>query len=558
MVTRVDKFLGGLGADVTNVANVHATENRIAFGASMNPTANVHVTGNAHITTTLSTGGNIIGGGTYTGGGTMTTGGNIVIPNDGDVGSVGATDAIQISSDGIVTFKDDIKIKDGGTIGSASDAAAITIAASGQVTFSDVATFSGGLKVPDDGDIGSASATDAMQISSGGIVTFKDDIKIKDGGTIGSATTPAAITVASDGIVTFADDIKIKDAGTIGSASAPTAIGIASDGIVTFVDDIKIKDGGTIGSATTPAAITVASDGKATLVDDLAVTGNNIVTLGLGLAGNTAPVATTLSLGTPANVVVRTHAASGAGNVIIGDATAISSHNLDVRGTANTGAITATTITLSADGGVIVPNDGNIGSAGSTAAMQISSGGIVTFADDIKIKDAGTIGSASDPDAIAIGADGDVTLTQDLELQHDGAIISFGTNDEITLTHVHDTGLLLNDTGGSPTLQLHDSDESVSSDGSKLILTSNGVAFNMPTVDGDADQVLTTDGSGTLSFAAAASGANDPSVNLASNIDLGNLTDATIDAFGQGITVINDLLDMPFETTLATLDLGAL
>ena len=33
------------------------------------------------------------------------------------------------------------------------------------------------------------------------------------------------------------------------------------------------------------------------------------------------------------------------------------------------GAISATTITLSADGGVIVPDDGNIGSASSTAAM---------------------------------------------------------------------------------------------------------------------------------------------------------------------------------------------
>ena len=518
MVTRVDKFLGGLGADVTSVANVHATENRIAFGASMNPTANVHVTGNAHITTTLSTGGNIIGGGTYTGGGTMTTGGNIVIPNDGDVGSVGATDAIQISSGGIVTFKDDIKIKDGGTIGSASDAAAITIAASGQVTFSDVATFSGGLKVPDDGDIGSASVTDAIQISSAGIITFKDDIKIKDGGTIGTATTPEAITINANG-----------NAGLPG---------------------------------------------------------------GLGVAGNTAPASGELVVGSPANVFIRALSSGKGGNVYIGSAGtggATTPHALDVRGSANTGAITATTIALSADGGVQVPNDGNIGSAGATDAIQISSGGVVTFADDIIIKDggtigaasattamtiastgivtfvddiiikdAGTIGSASDADAIAIGADGDVTLTQDLELQHDGATISFGTNDEIVLEHVHDTGLLLKDTGGSPTLQLHDSGESVSSDGSKLILTSNGVTFNMPTADGDADQVLTTNGSGTLSFAAAASGATNPSVTLASNIDLGNLTDATKDAFGQGITVINDLLDMPFETTLATLDLGAL
>ena len=80
-----------------------------------------------------------------------------------------------------------------------------------------------------------------------------------------------------------------------------------------------------------------------------------------------------------------------------------------------------------------------------------------------------------------------------LELQHDGAILSFGTNDEIALTHVHDTGLLLTDSGGSPTLQFHDSAESVSSDGSKLILTSNSVAFNLPTADGSNGQFLKTD-----------------------------------------------------------------
>ena len=67
MVSRVGKFVGGLGVDVTNVANVHATENRIALGASINPTANVHVVGNAHVSTTFSTGGNITSGGTVTG-----------------------------------------------------------------------------------------------------------------------------------------------------------------------------------------------------------------------------------------------------------------------------------------------------------------------------------------------------------------------------------------------------------------------------------------------------------------------------------------------------------
>ena len=72
-------------------------------------------------------------------------------------------------------------------------------------------------------------------------------------------------------------------------------------------------------------------------------------------------------------------------------------------------------------------------------SVKLKDGGIV-------IADAANIGSASDVDAIAIGSDGDITLTQDLELQHDGAILSFGANDEVSLTHVHDTGLLLNST----------------------------------------------------------------------------------------------------------------
>jgi phage gp45-like len=41
--------------------------------------------------------------GTYTGAGTMTTGGNIIIPNAGNIGSVGDTDSIAIASNGVVT-----------------------------------------------------------------------------------------------------------------------------------------------------------------------------------------------------------------------------------------------------------------------------------------------------------------------------------------------------------------------------------------------------------------------------------------------------------------------
>ena len=52
--------------------------------------------------------------GTYTGAGLMTTGGNIVIPNDGNIGSVGDTDAMAISSSGVVTFSQNPVFPDGG------------------------------------------------------------------------------------------------------------------------------------------------------------------------------------------------------------------------------------------------------------------------------------------------------------------------------------------------------------------------------------------------------------------------------------------------------------
>ena len=76
----------------------------------------------------------------------------------------------------------------------------------------------------------------------------------------------------------------------------------------------------------------------------------------------------------------------------------------------------------------------------------ITTTGLITSGAGLAIANAGNIGSAGEPDAMAIGSDGDITLKNDLELQHDGAILSFGANDEISLTHVHDTGLLLNST----------------------------------------------------------------------------------------------------------------
>lgn len=56
-------------------------------------------------------------------GGNLTVVGNTIIPNDGNIGSVGTNDAIKISNVGDVTLKEDLVISDGKTVGATSSVA---------------------------------------------------------------------------------------------------------------------------------------------------------------------------------------------------------------------------------------------------------------------------------------------------------------------------------------------------------------------------------------------------------------------------------------------------
>ena len=83
------------------------------------------------------------------------------------------------------------------------------------------------------------------------------------------------------------------------------------------------------------------------------------------------------------------------------------------------GVASATTaITIASTGIVtlvddlIIKDGGTIGAASATGAITIASSGIVTFVDDILIKDGGTIGAASDADSITIASNGVVTFSQ--------------------------------------------------------------------------------------------------------------------------------------------------
>ena len=197
---------------------------------------------------------------------TLSNDAGLIVPDAGNIGSASATDAMQISSGGIVTFKDDILLKNDGTIGSAGTAAAMTI-------------------------------------DSDGIVAFGDDIKIKDGGTIGTATDADAITIAAAGAVTFSQrdvhssGITVADDGQIGSASDADAIAISAAGITTFSQKdvhsvgLSVKNGSTSAGFIEFFENSGNGTNKVTLIGP-ASTGD--VTLTLGSAAGT--VATTADI----------------------------------------------------------------------------------------------------------------------------------------------------------------------------------------------------------------------------------------------------------------------
>ena len=545
--------------------------------------------------------------------------GGFTVADGGTLGSTSTTDAITISSAGIVTFKDDILIKDGGTIGN-------------------------------------ASVADVMTLASTGIVTFKDDVIIKDGGTIGSATTPGAITIASGGNVTFSGDITISGdditMGTNTSGNLLVADGtnfnsvavsslseistVANDDVFLAIDTSggglkKIARSAVVsGLAASGAISNVVEDTTPQLGGNLDLNGNDIVTTSnadLELAPNGTGHVTVKgndnqgaiqfncennSHGQQIKAAPHSEAASniltipstGGNSTLVSDASTSTLTNKTLTSPViNTGTVGTSLVPSSADGATLgtasaefsdlfladggtiqlgndqdvtithvadtgvllnssskiqftdanesIHSDGTnlILTSGGTAfkiptsdgsngqALATNGSGTLSFvnvssaADDLTAGDAAinlttTSGNitidaqANDSDIIFKGTDGSSDTTfltidgsdagtlianHDLELGTDGSIIKFGADNEITLTHVADTGLLLEDSGGTPTLQLHDSNESIASDGSKVIITSGGTAFSLPTSDGSNTQVLQTNGSGVLSFADAGS-----------------------------------------------------
>ena len=84
--------------------------------------------------------------------------------------------------------------------------------------------------------------------------------------------------------------------------------------------------------------------------------------------------------------------------------------------------------------------------------------------------------------AVNLDLSGDLTVGDDVSLDSDGAILNFGENSEISLTHVHNTGLLLNSTS---VIQFNDASQNIGApDGTTLdINATDEIELNATLVD---------------------------------------------------------------------------
>jgi len=306
--------------------------------------------------TTIDINGNVDVSGTYTGAGLMTTGGNIVIPNAGNIGSVSDTNAITISSGGVVavtattantsasdgaltvagglgvaadaSIGDDLRLisdsavlsfgADSDTTLTHTDGSGLTLNSTNKLMFNDASQFIQGASAT----VLDIAATDEIELTAtlidvvgnlagsgtgtfGGILKT-DDTTAATSTTDGSLQTDGGLSVAADAVI--GDDLKLLSDGAIITMGANSEINLThvhDTGITTngeFTSTVirarkPIKTEFNTSSAVT-ASLTAAESGATVLIDG---TENNIINL---------PAAATTNPGLIYDFVVLTAVAS--------------------------------------------------------------------------------------------------------------------------------------------------------------------------------------------------------------------------------------------------------
>ena len=449
---------------------------------------------------------------------------------------------------------------DSGPVNIRDESGNIAVGIGGANATDKTATFAGNVVIPDGGTIGNASLADSITIlgtsgnvqikaakdllvdeilestSANGVVI--DGVKLKDNdilfpgdaSTIGSDTTNDLLTLnANDLQVKATKSLKVDIIAESGAAA-----GVTIDGVLVKDNDIKFPaDASTIGSDTTVDLVTFNANDlqikgtKSLLVDTIgeSTSAAGVTIDGVLIKDNNITVPGNLTVQGTTTTLDVTNLNVEDPFILLGDGAQAQNSNsglIFVSGSSRSNG-TRPDVTFARVGadtwglGSITSNSGSITDAtGMTHDISFrvsrieleSANDRIVLDTDVKVISAADI--VLDPAGNDVKVDGNVVPNADdggtlgsanlnwadLFLA-DAAVANFGDDQDVTLTHVHDAGLLLNSTRQ---IQFNDADEAIHSDGSKLVLKSAGNSFSLPTGTSAGNQVMVFASDGTATF----------------------------------------------------------
>ena len=281
----------------------------------------------------------------------------------------------------------------------------INFQAHAESTGTDAILVAAGIEAVSEGDFSSSNNATKLSFKTAASEAAAEKMSLSSAGVLTVSSTITAdskdVILGKIGGTNFARSILIGHATTGTLSSAEDNLGVGDNALNSVTSgDQNICLGSNAGTAITTASANVyigrnAGSSNATggsnfglgvdCLEDASFTGTSNVAIGRSAGAQVESGNFNIFLGQSAGDNITT----GHGNLIIGA-------NVD-----------ADSVTGSRQLKIA-------GYDGSTTTTWISgdSNGVITFADDIIIKDAGTIGSASDVDAIAIASNGVVTFSQ--------------------------------------------------------------------------------------------------------------------------------------------------
>lgn len=355
---------------------------------------------------------------------------------------------------------------------------------------------------------GNVTVANALSIGGTALTVTGAELNIVDGGTSATSTT-----VADADRVVFNDDGTMKQVAVTDLAAyfddeitaMPNLTSVGT--LTTLTVDNVIINGTTIGHTSDTDLMTVA-DGVLTVAGEVSMT-----TLDIGGTNVTS---------TAAEINLLDGGTSVGGSITIADSDGFIVNDGGTMKTIPASDIkTYTASTTAADD--IAAGDAAINLTTTSGNITIDAQGNDT---DIILK--GTDGSADTTFLTIDGSDaGTASFNHDVKLASDAAVLGFGSDNDVTLTHVHDTGLLLN---GTMALQFNDASQSINAPSATVldINATDEVEVNATLMDVNAnlDVSGTYTGGGTMTTGGNIVIPDGGTVGSASDTDAVSITSA--------------------------------